>query len=106
MECEGDHLGEQTVDPNESLYNPHGYDFGRLIGDGPYFHLGAQDCGRSRAGLWAGVAPQTIQVCIGSYQTRDYKSHSSSRHPPADRRSGLFRGAGSGLAAPRLGFEL
>jgi len=26
---------------------------------------------------------------LGSYQTRDYKSHSGSRHPPADRRSGL-----------------
>jgi hypothetical protein len=26
---------------------------------------------------------------IGSYQTRDYKSHSLSSHPPADPKSGL-----------------
>ena len=34
---------------------------------------------------------------LGSYQTRDYKSHSSSRNPPADRRSDL--------SSERPGFE-
>ena len=44
---EGDHVGKQTVDPNESLYSLHRDYFGSFLGGGSWFCLGIQDRGRS-----------------------------------------------------------